>query len=57
MSGYVKAFFAWVGAGREWVWPRVDFMVWTKCAIGVGICQWPEGVLLVVFHVLGASKF
>jgi hypothetical protein len=57
VSGYVKAFFAWVGAGREWVWPRVDFMVWTKCAIGVGICQWPEGVLLVVFHVLGASKF
>ena len=20
------------------VWPRVDFVVWAKCAVGVGVC-------------------
>ena len=35
------------------MWPCVTFFGWRKCAVGVGICNWPEDVLSVVFHVFG----
>ena len=27
VSGYAEAFYVWVGASGEYVWPRVNFMV------------------------------
>ena len=38
VSGYVKAFYVWAGASGEKVWPRVNFVIWAKCAVGVKIC-------------------
>ena len=38
VSGYEKVFHVWVGASGEWVWPHVNFVVWAKCVVGVGLC-------------------
>ena len=34
------------------MWPYVNFVVWAKCIVRVGICYWPKDVLLVVSHAL-----
>ena len=32
-----KVFYVWVGANEDQVWPRFNFVVWAKCAFGLGI--------------------